>query len=214
MNIVGDDQHLGLPGARLVDQAAGINELVTDRRGATTPTAFADKSGEASTLGVSRNFGKSVELIVDGNLRRKDQTAFSTLFGFDTSDVRELTDRLDHAAREHRHPDRWLPTKVTAGIDYYNSQLEAKRSSRSPIRRFIPTIFSQQSTAIYAQQTLAVLPTTDFSWGGRLEQTRCQPAIVSIRRPPAVRSTRRPRRSTRPKSSTRCILASSTASRR
>ena len=44
-NISGDEQHLGLPGARLVDQSAGINELVTDRRGATTPTAFADKSG-------------------------------------------------------------------------------------------------------------------------------------------------------------------------
>ena len=89
--ISGDDQHLGLPGARLVDQSAGINELVTDRRGATTPTAFADKTGEGLTLGVSRTIGKSVELIVDGNLRRKNQTAFSTLFGFDTSDIRELT---------------------------------------------------------------------------------------------------------------------------
>ena len=57
VNIVADDQHLGLPGARLVDQAAGINEFVTDRRGATTPNAFADKTGAGVVLGVSRKIG-------------------------------------------------------------------------------------------------------------------------------------------------------------
>ena len=31
---------------------------------------------------------------------------------------------------------------------------------------------TQQSTGIYAQQIVGVLPTTDLSWGGRLEQTR------------------------------------------
>ncbi len=52
LNISGDDQHLGLPGARLVDLNAGINELVTDRRGATTPDAFSSKTGGSLTLGV------------------------------------------------------------------------------------------------------------------------------------------------------------------
>jgi iron complex outermembrane recepter protein len=172
LNISGDDQHLGLPGARLVDQSAGINELVTDRRGATTPTAFADKSGEALTLGVSRNFGKSVELILDGNLRRKDQTAFSTLFGFETSDVRELRTASVTPRANIDAQILGLPTKVTAGIDYYNSTLEAKRSQALSDPPFHTYNLSQQSAAIYAQQTVAVLPTTDLSWGARLEQTR------------------------------------------
>jgi iron complex outermembrane receptor protein len=172
LNIVGDDQHLGLPGARLVDQAAGINQLVTDRRGATTPNAFADKTGAGVTLGVSRMIGKSVEVIVDGNFRRKGQKAFSSLFGFDTSDARELTTGAVTPRAIINTVLAGLPTKVIAGVDYYNSELEAKRSVKlndPPIHTYD---LQQQSTAAYAQQTLAILPTTDLSWGGRLEQTR------------------------------------------
>jgi iron complex outermembrane recepter protein len=172
VNIVADDQHLGLPGARLVDQAAGINELVTDRRGATTPNAFADKTGEGVVLGASRKIGDSVEVIVDGNLRRKDQKAFSSLFGFDTSDARELTTAAITPRAIIDSQIAGMPTKVIAGFDYYNSKLEAKRSvtlNDPPIHTYN---LQQQSTAIYAQQTLGILPTTDLSWGGRLEQMR------------------------------------------
>ena len=106
VNIVADDQHLGLPGARLVDQAAGINELVTDRRGATTPNAFADKTGEGAILGVSRKIGDSVEVIVDGNLRRKDQKALLVAVRVRHVGRARTYDCVDHAARDHRHPDR------------------------------------------------------------------------------------------------------------
>ncbi|HEY6862105.1 MAG TPA: TonB-dependent receptor [Pseudolabrys sp.] len=170
--ISGADQHLGLPGARLVDQSAGLNELVTDRRGATTPTAFADQTGEGVTLGVSRMIGKSVELIVDGNLRRKDQTAFSTLFGFDTSDIRELTTASITPRAIIDSQMFGLPTKVTVGIDYYNSTLEAKRSVALTDPPYHTYNLRQQSMALYAQQALVLLPTTDLSWGGRLEQSR------------------------------------------
>ena len=60
-----------------------------------------------------------------------------------------------------------MPTKVIAGLDYYNSKLKAKRSvtlSDPPIHTYN---LQQQSTAAYAQQTLDVLPTTDLSLGGR-----------------------------------------------
>lgn len=171
-NIVGDDQHLGLPGARLVDLSAGINELVTDRRGATTPNAFADKAGESLTLGVSRNIGDSIELILDGNLRRKNQTAFSTLFGFDTSDIRELTTASITPRANIDTRIFGLPSKIITGIDYYNSALEVRRSQALTDAPFHIYNLRQQSAAVYAQQTLAVSPATDLSWGGRLEQTR------------------------------------------
>ncbi|HEY6024718.1 MAG TPA: TonB-dependent receptor [Pseudolabrys sp.] len=172
LNISGDDQHLGLPGARLVDQSAGINELITDRRGATTPNAFSSKTGENLTLGVSRMFGQNVELIVDGNLRRKDQTIFSTLFGFDTSDIRELTTASITPRANIDARIFGLPTKVTAGVDYYNSALEARRSVALNDPPFHTYNLRQQSTGVYAQQTVGILPTTDLSWGGRLQQTR------------------------------------------
>ena len=50
--------------------------------------------------------------------------------------------------------------------------LEAKRSVELNDPPFHTYNLRQQSTGIYAQQTTGVLPTTDLSWGGRLQQTR------------------------------------------
>ncbi|HEY1475838.1 MAG TPA: TonB-dependent receptor [Pseudolabrys sp.] len=172
LNISGDDQHLGLPGARLVDQSAGINELVTDRRGATTPNAFSSKTGGSLTFGVSRIFGPGVEVIVDGNLRRKDQTVFSSLFGFDASDVRTLTTASVTPRANINVQLFGVPNKITTGFDYYNSTLDAKRGvelSDPPVHDYN---LNQQSIAAYWQQTVGVLPTTDVSFGGRLQQMR------------------------------------------
>ena len=100
-------------------------------------------------------------MIVDGNLRRKEQTAFSTLFGFDTSDIRELTTGSITPRANIDTQIAGLPTKIIAGIDYYNSELEVKRSVTPTDPPFHTYNLRQQSTAAYAQQTLAVLPTTD-----------------------------------------------------
>ncbi len=112
-------------------------------------------------------------MIVDGNLRRKDQTIFSTLFGFDTSDIRDAHHRLADAAREHRHPivrraDEDRPPASTITIP----ALEAKRSVALSDPPFHTYDLKQQSAAIYWQQTVGVLPTTDVSFGARLQQTR------------------------------------------
>jgi iron complex outermembrane receptor protein len=171
-NISGDDQHLGLPGARLVDPNIGINELVTDRRGATTPDAFSSKTGASVTFGASRMIGSSVELIVDGNLRRKDQTVFSSLFGFDTSDVRGLTSGSVTPRANISTQMFGAPTKIITGIDYYNSNLDAKRSVALSDPPYHTYDLNQQAAAVYWQQTLGVLPTTDISFGARLQQTR------------------------------------------
>src|SRR5260370_8647666 len=49
LTLSGDDQKLGLPGARLVDPGAGINELVTDRRAPSTPFNYATKHAPNTT---------------------------------------------------------------------------------------------------------------------------------------------------------------------
>jgi iron complex outermembrane receptor protein len=171
-NISGDDQHLGLPGARLVDQSAGIDQLATDRRGATTPDAYSSKTGASLTFGASRLIGSGIELILDGNVRHKDQTVFSSLYGYDTSDVRTLTTA---SVTPRANIDTKLfgaPTKITTGIDYYDSSLEAKRSVDLGDPPYHTYDISQQAAAAYWQQTVSVLPTTDVSFGARLQQTR------------------------------------------
>ncbi len=176
LNVAGDDQDLGLPGARLVTPTT--SELITDRRGATTPTAFSSKSGGSVTLGVSRMIAPGFEVIVDGNLRRKEQTAFSSLFGFDTSDQRTLTTGSITPRMIIDGQLLGLPTNVIAGVDYYNAELEARRSvalNDPPYNRYD---LKQQTAAIYWQQTTAVHPSTDLSFGARLQQTRLSASDV------------------------------------
>lgn len=170
LNISGDDQHLGLPGARLVTLTS--SELVSDRRGATTPNAFSEKKGGSLTFGVSRVVGQGIELILDGNLRRKDQTVFSSLFGGDTSDVRTLQSGSVTPRAILDGQLFGMPTKVTTGFDYYNSQLEAKRSVALTDPPYDKYNLNQQSVAAYWQQTLALAPSTDISWGVRLQRTK------------------------------------------
>lgn len=171
LNIAGDDQYLGLPGARLVDRNTGIDELATDRQGATTPNAFSEKSGVSVTTGVSHMVAPGVELILDGNLRRKDQKTFTFLFG-DASDRRKLetasvTPRANIDGRFFG-----LPTKITTGVDYYRSALNSKRSQALTDPPYHTYDLTQQAAALYWQQTLSVAPTTDISFGARLQQTK------------------------------------------
>ena len=169
VNISGDDQHLGLPGARLVTTTSSLVD--SDPRGATTPTAFSKKTGGSLTVGVSRMFG-GLELILDGNLRRKDQTVFSSLFGFDTSDVRTLTSGSVTPRAILDGQLFGLPTRVTAGVDYYNSSLEAKRSVALTDPPYDKYNLNQQSLAGYWQQTVALAPSTDISFGARLQRMK------------------------------------------
>ena len=171
VNISADDQKLGLPGARRVDPTTGTNELVTDRIGATTPTAFAKKQGLNVTAGVTRTVSNDVELIVDGGVRDKKQQAFSSLFGFDTSDARELT-TVSITPRAILTPALFgLPSKIITGLDFYNSSFFADRGAQlsdPPIHHYDLT---QRSLGLYWQHTIAVTPRTDVSYGARLQNT-------------------------------------------
>jgi iron complex outermembrane receptor protein len=170
LNISGDDQKLGLPGARRVTLTT--SELDTDRRGATTPTAFSTKLGSSFTLGASRIIAPGFEFILDGNFRRKEQTIFSSLFGFDTSDMRVLTTASVTPRVIIDGQILGAPTKATAGVDFYNSDLNAKRSNALTDPPYHTYDLNQQSLAAYWQETINVLPTTDVSFGARMQQTR------------------------------------------
>ena len=168
-NIAVDDQKLGLPGARRVTLTT--SEMETDRTGATTPSAFATKKGINVTLGVTRQVGNALEIIIDGGIRTKKQQVFSELFGSASSDDRDLTTISFTPRFIGRQNLLGMPSKVTAGLDYYDAKLNSNRStllSDPPIHRYDLT---QRSVAVYWMQTLGVTPMTDLSWGARGQQT-------------------------------------------
>ena len=110
LTVTGDDQKLGLPGGRIVDPSIGLNELVTNRRGAATPFDYGNQQGASATAGFTKTILNGVDLIVDGGVRdKKTQGAF---FGasrlrrhFQFSSTCAFADLVDHAAIEHQERD-------------------------------------------------------------------------------------------------------------
>lgn len=169
LNLSADTQRLGLPGERRV--TASINELLTDRRGTSTPYNYGDKQGYSATAGFTRMLTPDIELIVDGGWRRRDQQAayfpaFSEAYVNTTLDTYSVTPRVRINTLLFG-----LPSRVIAGVDFYNSDYDSDRSQFSgnpPIHRYR---LGQDSVAGYWQQTVTVLPTTDISGGVRVQRT-------------------------------------------
>jgi iron complex outermembrane receptor protein len=170
LTLSGDDQKLGFPGGRLVDPSIGVNELVTNRRGTSTPFDYGNQQGANATAGFTKTLLNGVDLIVDGGVRdKKQQAAFFNPFGDSYVDSHlqtwSITPRLSI-----KNVIFGLPSAILTGIDYYDATYHSER----PTDRGLPPIhtydLSQQTLAGYFQQTIGLLPTTDFSYGGRVQQ--------------------------------------------
>jgi iron complex outermembrane receptor protein len=170
VNVSGDAQNLGLPGGRHVTLTS--SELVTDRRGAATPFDFANKQGANLTLGGTRTLWQGTEVIVDGGVRYKNQTAaFFNSFGpdFDSGFKANLTTLSFTPRLLSQHNLAGVPAKLIAGVDVYHSIYDSDRSQHLgdiPIHRYDLT---QTTTAGYFMETVNVRPDTDVSFGGRLQ---------------------------------------------
>jgi iron complex outermembrane recepter protein len=171
LTLSGDDQKLGFPGGRIVDPSIGVNELVTNRQGAATPFDYGNKQGANATAGFTKTLLNGVDLIVDGGVRdKKTQAAFFNAFGDSYVDSHlqtwSITPRLSI-----KNVIFGLPSSILTGIDYYDATYHSER----PTDKGLPPIhtydLSQQTLAGYFQQSIGLLPTTDFSYGARLQQT-------------------------------------------
>jgi iron complex outermembrane recepter protein len=172
LNISGDDQHLGLPGGRRV--TATSSELVTDRRGTSTPFDYADKQGKNATAGITRMLAPGAELIVDGGVRRKEQQAGFFVVTFPLAD-RYVDTTLTTYSFTPRviidQPLLGLPSKTIAGLDVYKAIYDSKRSMHqgdAPSHRYE---LDQRTLAGYVQSTVTVHPGTDVAGGLRLQRT-------------------------------------------
>ena len=174
LTLSGDDQKLGFPGGRTVDPSIGLNQLVTDRRGTNTPFDYGNQQGANATAGFTKTLWNGAELIVDGGVRDKKQQAgfFGTSptipFNYVDSHLQtwSLTPRLSI-----KNVMFGLPSAILTGVDYYDATYHSDR----PESRGAPPIhvydLSQRTLAGYWQQTIGLLPTTDFSYGGRIQRT-------------------------------------------
>ena len=165
VNLSADDQHTGLPGGRLVTLTS--SQLITDRRGATTPRDFAKKDGINATIGGTRMLADNVELVLDGGARRKVQhSEFFTSGGEAAVDTTllmlSLTPRFNI-----QHGLFGVPSKTTAGVDINHSNYDSDRRLRSGATPYNHADVDQLSFGAYIQETVAIRPDTDFSAGIR-----------------------------------------------
>jgi iron complex outermembrane receptor protein len=178
LNVTADDQRLGLPGARRVEPSKGINQLVTDPRGATTPFDYANKQGSSVTTGGTAMLWPGAELIVDGGVRQKKQQSgfFGSFVDPAAPDPRNYVEatltttsvtprvKVDSAVMG-------MPLRSITGIDWYLAQYESPRSLAQGDAPFHRYDLSQMSMAVYTQQTLTVMQNTDIAAGGRIQRT-------------------------------------------
>ena len=175
LNLSTDNSWVGLPGGRLVDPSIGVDQLVTDRRGATTSFDWAGKKGQNATLGFTYMAMPWAELIVDGGVRRKaEQGEFHGSFADPSSpdpikavDTKLTTAsftprvRIDGTVGEIRF-------KGLGGFDYYRAEYDSDRPlflGAAPIHQYN---LVQSSLAAYWMQTVTFFGNTDFGFGGRI----------------------------------------------
>ena len=177
LTVTGDDQKLGFPGGRTVDPSIGLNQLVTNRKGTNTPFDYGNQQGASATAGFTKTIIDGVDLIVDGGVRDKKHKAVSSASAADHSlQLRRQpsADLVDHAAPEHQE----LAVRGAVADPDRHRLLRCDLQSDRPLFKGAQPIhvydLSQQSLAGYWQHTIGLLPTTDFSYGARVQNTMAQ----------------------------------------
>jgi iron complex outermembrane receptor protein len=176
LTLSGDDQKLGLPGGRIVDPGAGINELVTARQGTGTPFDYANKQGATATAGFTKSLWNGADLIVDGGVRDKKQqlgffgslpgSSFASTYVDASLLTWSITPRLSI-----KNTVFGIPSSILTGIDYYDATFHQDRSNFKGFAPIHMYDLAQQTVAGYWQHTIGLLPTTDFSYGARVQNT-------------------------------------------
>ncbi len=176
LTISGDDQKVGLPGGRFVQPSIGLDELATDRRGTSTPFDYANKQGANATAGFTKSLWNGAELIVDGGVRDKKQQLgfFGTAPGSSFASTYVDADLLTWSITPRlsvKNSIFGMPSSVLTGIDYYDATFHQNRGAFKGFAPWHMYDLGQQTLAGYWQQTVGLLPTTDFSYGARVQNT-------------------------------------------
>ncbi|WP_128919408.1 TonB-dependent receptor [Bradyrhizobium nanningense] len=181
LTVTGDNQELRLPGGRTVDPSIGLDELKSNRRGTSTPFNHANQQGFGATAGFAKTLVNGVDLIVDGGVRDKKQqsaffssptpvpTFFTSTYVDSNLTTWSITPRLSVKSLL-----LGMPSQLLTGIDYYDASFQQNRGAGQGLAAWHNYDLRQQTVAGYVQHTLGVLPTTDVSYGARVQNVRLE----------------------------------------
>jgi iron complex outermembrane receptor protein len=160
-----DEQHLGLPGPLAI--LLGSAGMPGTPKATDTPGNYADMQGINLALGGTHSLSDTLELVVDGGVRHKDQQALYQSYGM-YSDVGltvvSLTPRLIVTT-----PIAGFPSHGILGLDVYDAVYGSNYSEAKKDPTYDHHSLGQLTTALYGQDTLSVRPDTDVSGGLRIE---------------------------------------------
>jgi iron complex outermembrane receptor protein len=166
-----DNQGIRLPGARQVQPSAGVNQLATDRRGASTPLDWAQREGNRASVDWNRKTGFG-EFTVGAGWRDKAQRSYFNFGGF--PDYREVA--LDVWSLTPRAkidlPVFGRPNSLVVGVDWHRWDYELRRSNATTnIAQPFNTIAARQDTVgVYALNSTSLTERVTLSVGGRRER--------------------------------------------
>ncbi|MFK4507374.1 TonB-dependent receptor [Bradyrhizobium daqingense] len=176
LTVTGDNQELRLPGGRTVDPSIGLDEVATNRRGTSTPFNYANQQGFGATTGLTKTLVNGVDLIVDGGMRnKKQQSAFfsspTPVPAFFTSTYvdAELTTWSITPRLSVKSLAFGMPSQLLTGVDYYDASFRQNRGAGQGLAPWHNYDLRQQTVAGYFQHALGVMPTTDISYGARVQ---------------------------------------------
>lgn len=171
--LASDHQGLRLPGARQVQGSTGVNQLITDRRGTSTPRDWTQRNGNRATLDWNHR-ALGGDLSVGAGWRDKEQISYFDFSGFPDFriadlDVWSLSPRM-----------RWNAAgpggthTLVAGLDWHRWDYRLRRSNSTVnIGRPSNTIDAEQdNVGLYVQDTLQVSTRLTLTAGIRSEQFR------------------------------------------
>ena len=164
-----DDQDLELPGARLVDAGAGIDELESDRSGTSTPLDFATRDAWRAAIEWESRHERG-EINLGLGYRHKRQDSYYDFGGF--PDYREVELGVWAFTPRVRIPLLGERASLVAGIDWYRWDYgldvsNAEANIGQPINRVQA---EQDNRALYLQLSVRATPTTSITAGGRHER--------------------------------------------
>lgn len=165
-----DNQNLRYPGNRRVNPAVGINQLVADPRGTSTPLDYGTRNGEHVSMGVTQQLGFG-ELAGEISYRNKNQKAYFAAFGgayLDTGlNVLSFTPRV-----KIPYQMGGAGNELIVGLDMADWNYDSRRAT-SPATITTPAVqilATQNNRALYLQNVAQLGSNTKMTLGARSQR--------------------------------------------
>ena len=163
LNLRGDDQHLGLPGALPLAQEE------SSPKSTNSPQDWGDLQSINATLGGTQKLADGIELVIDAGLRHKEEQTVYNAFGGSFYGI-NLTTASFTPRLNIDHQLFGFASKIITGVDLYQSWYRSYTASAKGAVPYDNHLLSQRTEAIYAEDSVTVTPDTQIGFGLRLQR--------------------------------------------